>query len=122
MPTGEALDAIKSADVIILGPGSLYTSILPNLVINGMGKAIADSSAFKIYICNIMTQQGETEKYSASEHLKAIIDHTNSDIVDACLVNNVSPSREMLKRYELENSFPVLADSAKIEDMGSLVF
>lgn len=121
MPTDEALDAIKNADVIILGPGSLYTSILPNLVINGMGKAISDSSAFKIYICNIMTQQGETEKYSASEHLKALIDHTNENIVDACLVNNATPSLEMLKRYELENSFPVLADSAKIEGMGSVV-
>jgi len=71
-PTKDALEAIEEADVIILGPGSLYTSVIPNLIIKGLSEAVAKSQAFKVYICNVMTQQGETEGYSASDHIKAL--------------------------------------------------
>ncbi|HOW34959.1 MAG TPA: uridine diphosphate-N-acetylglucosamine-binding protein YvcK [Candidatus Omnitrophota bacterium] len=118
-PTEEAIAAIAASEVIILGPGSLYTSVIPNLIIPGVAEAIRDSSAFKVYVCNVMTQQGETEAYKASEHLNAIIEHTNEGIVNACLVNNaVITSKEMLGRYKTENSYPVDADSETIKKMG----
>ena len=119
-PTDEALESIANSEIIILGPGSLYTSVIPNLIIRGVADAIAKSSAFKIYICNVMTQQGETDGYSASDHLKAIVEHANKDIIDACLINNAVAPRDMLGRYEAESSFPVKADADKIRDMGYL--
>lgn len=118
MPTQDALEAIEEADVIIYGPGSLYTSVIPNLIIYGMSDALAKSSAFKIYICNVMTQHGETDAYSASEHVKALIDHSNKDILDACLINDAVADPEALKRYKQEDSFPVMADVERIREMG----
>ncbi len=122
-PTEEALEAIRDADVIILGPGSLYTSVLPNLVIQGIPQAIEASSAFKIYVCNVMTQQGETETYTASEHVQAIVKHANRNIIDAVVVNG-SEVRDpgMLDRYRKENSIPVKADVEEIRAMGYKVF
>ena len=117
-PTGEALESIEEADIILLGPGSLYTSVIPNLIIKGVSEAIAKSRAFKIYVCNVMTQHGESDGYTASDHLKAIIDHANKDIIDACLINNAQAPREALGRYEEEVSFPVEADVDKIRKMG----
>lgn len=119
-PTQEALEAIESADVIILGPGSLYTSVIPNLIIHGMAEAVKKSSAFKIYICNVMTQRGETEKYKASHHLKAIMEHANNEVVDVCIVNTAVASAEMLSRYESEDSYPVVADTQAIRALGYL--
>ena len=122
LPTNEALEAIADADIIVLGPGSLYTSVIPNLIIKGTAEAIANSSAFKIYVCNVMTQQGETQDYSASDHLRAIIDHTNSGIIDACIVNDAEvPNDALLDRYESEHSYPVKADADKIREMGCKV-
>jgi uncharacterized cofD-like protein len=123
-PTQDALDAIENADVIILGPGSLYTSVIPNLIIKGMTEAIVKSSALKIYVCNVMTQHGETYKYSASDHLKALIEHTSEGIVDICLINNadVSASAEdALIRYKEEKSYPVAPDIEKIKELGCRV-
>ncbi len=120
-PTQDALRAIANADIIIFGPGSLYTSIIPNLIIKGMAEAIIQSSAFKIYVCNVMTQQGETEGYRASEHLKAIIDHAGKGVVDLCLANNTSAPASMLGRYQKENSFPVQADIDAIKSLGCRV-
>jgi len=117
-PTQEALDAIASSEIIILGPGSLYTSVIPNLIIKGVAEAIATSSAFRIYVCNVMTQEGETEKYSASDHVRAIVEHTNPKVIDACIVNNAIAPHHMLSRYQSENSFPVKADVDKIKDLG----
>lgn len=117
-PTKEALESIEEADVIILGPGSLYTSVIPNLIIKGMSEAIAKSRAFKIYVCNVMTQHGESDGYTASDHVRAIIDHANKDILDACLINNVRAPQDALGRYEEEVSFPVEADVDKIRKMG----
>lgn len=117
-PTQDALESIGEADVIILGPGSLYTSVIPNLIIKGMSEAIARSKAFKIYICNVMTQSGETDDYSAGDHVKALIDHSNSDVIDACLINDARAPAEALSRYQAEGSFPVIADAEKIREMG----
>lgn len=117
-PTQDALESIGEADVIILGPGSLYTSVIPNLIIKGMSEAIARSKAFKIYICNVMTQSGETGDYSAGDHVKALIDHSNRDVIDACLINDAHAPAEALSRYQAEGSFPVIADAEKIREMG----
>jgi uncharacterized cofD-like protein len=120
-PTQEALDAVADADIIILGPGSLYTSIIPNLVIKGIPEAIVQSSAFKIYVCNVMTQQGETDDYTAGDHVSAIIDHSHKGVIDACIVNNAQAPDEALNRYRSENSYPVLPDSEKIRAKGCKV-
>lgn len=80
VPTQDALDAIEQADVIILGPGSLYTSVIPNLIIKKISDRIVASKAYKIYVCNVMTQPGETDHHTASEHLGAIIKHSNKGI------------------------------------------
>jgi uncharacterized cofD-like protein len=117
-PTQDSLEAIADADVIIMGPGSLYTSVIPNLIIKGMSEAIAKSAALKIYVCNMMTQNGETDGYAASDHLKAIIDHSNKDVVDICVLNSADTPTEALKRYQEEEQFPVRPDSDKIRDMG----
>ena len=89
----EAIAAIKEADLIILGPGSLYTSVIPNLLIKEISEEIVKSSAKKIYVCNIMTQPGETDNYSVSDHVKALMQHAESkDIIETVLVNDFLPS------------------------------
>ena len=84
----DALEAIQSADLILLGPGSLYTSVIPNLLVDGVADAIRTSHAQKFYICNIMTQDGETEGYTAADHLEALLRHGREGLVDLCLANN----------------------------------
>ena len=117
-PTQDAMRAIEQADVIILGPGSLFTSVIPNLIIQGIPEAIAKSGAFRIYICNVMTQAGETDGLTAGDHVKAIIDHSNRGVIDACLINNGPAPQDALVRYQQENSYPVAADVEKIREMG----
>ena len=120
--TKEALQAINEAEVIILGPGSLYTSIIPNLLIKGITDAIASSKALKIYVCNVMTQAGETDGYKASEHLGALLRHSRKDILDYCVVNTTTDvPKELLVKYEQQQSFPVAADSKKIKKLGCSV-
>ncbi|OGX34521.1 MAG: hypothetical protein A2787_06320 [Omnitrophica WOR_2 bacterium RIFCSPHIGHO2_01_FULL_48_9] len=117
-PTAEAIRAIAEADIVVLGPGSLYTSVLPNLIIEGMAEALAKSSAYKIYVCNVMTQPGETDGYTASDHVKAIVEHTNSKIINTCILNVAEAPAEALERYKNESSFPVAPDVDKIKEMG----
>ncbi|MGE3980980.1 MAG: uridine diphosphate-N-acetylglucosamine-binding protein YvcK [Candidatus Omnitrophota bacterium] len=117
-PTKDALVAIEEADVIILGPGSLYTSVIPNLLINGMSDAIAKSHAFKIYICNVMTQHGETDNYTASDHARAILEHAKQGVIDACLINDAKAPEEALDRYKEQQAYPVEADIEKIKELG----
>jgi uncharacterized cofD-like protein len=117
-PTKDALAAIEAADIIIFGPGSLYTSIIPNLIIKGVPEAIARSSAFKIYVCNMMTQHGETDGYSASDHVSAILEHTKVNVLDACLLNSAQAPQEALARYKEEMAYPVVPDVEKIKAMG----
>lgn len=109
-----ALEAIENADAIILGPGSLYTSIMPNLLVEGVAKALKKSKAIKIYICNVMTQPGETDHYSASAHAKAILDHTGRGAIDYVLVN----SAPIPKNFCEGESQPVEVDEEKINALG----
>ena len=114
----EVLDAIRNAELIILGPGSLYTSVIPNLLIKEIAEEIAKSKAKKIYVCNIMTQPGETDNYKVSDHIKALIKHAGSSkIVDAVLVNNYLPEKPADK-YQKSNSYPVILDTPEIKKMG----
>ncbi len=117
-PTPEATCAIKEADVIVIGPGSLYTSIIPNLLIEGIIKVILESQAVKIYVCNIMTQSGETDNYKASDHIEAIVAHAKSKLIDYCILNLAEIPLEFVAKYEKEDARPVIADAEKVEEMG----
>lgn len=121
VPTAEAMEAIASADVIILGPGSLYTSIIPNLIIQGISDVLAKTRAYKIYVCNVMTQKGETEGYTACDHVRALVAHSNRDVIDACLVNDADVPQIARGRYKMEDSFPVVPDSDEIRKLGYTV-
>lgn len=116
--TLEVIEVIRDAEIIVIGPGSLFTSILPNLVIDEITEAIVESSALKFYVCNVMTQHGETDNYRASDHLKALINHTHSKIVDYCIVNSKSPDEKMLAKYREEKAYPTRADVQEIRRMG----
>lgn len=116
--TQEALQAIDRAQIIVFGPGSLYTSIVPNLLVKEICEAIVASDALKIYVCNIMTQAGETDNFAASQHLKVLLAHSHSKIVDYCLVNTSRIPRDLLERYKQEDSYPVIADISNIRNMG----
>ena len=107
--------AIKDADLIILGPGSLYTSVIPNLLIKEISEEIVKSSAKKIYVCNIMTQPGETDNFAVSDHINALYKHADSDkLIDAVLVNNVLP-QNMADKYEKCGQMPVILDRYNIK-------
>jgi len=121
-PTQEALDAIEHADLIILGPGSLYTSVLPNLLIPGITESIVKSSAYKIYISNVMTQPGETDGFTASRHLEVLKQHTNSKIVNGCIVNSASIPDDLIRKYADFKSIPVLNDKSVVSSNGVKVF
>ncbi len=116
--TPEAVRAIEEADIIVLGPGSLYTSIIPNLLIKGITNSIVASKAIKVYVCNVMTQPGETDGYAASVHVKTIIKHSHAKALDYCIVNTGKIPVALLKRYEQENAFPVVNDRKAMENMG----
>ena len=117
----EVLDAIASADLIILGPGSLYTSVIPNLLVDGIVDAIMESSAKKIYVCNIMTQPGETDGYSVASHLNALFAHANGrKIVDAILVNDSLPDN-ISEGYAKTGSIPVRLDMENLVPTGVTV-
>jgi len=116
-PLPEVIEAIGDADMIILGPGSLYTSIIPNLLVDGVSEAIQNSSAIKIYVCNIMTQPGETEKYTAYDHLKAIQEHAGGQFfIDYCIVNTRVISGGLLEKYFKDGAEPVRIDRAKFRE------
>ena len=116
-PTAEAIEAIRKADAIVLGPGSLYTSIMPNLLVGRMYQEIIASKAIKIYVCNVMTQKGETDDLKASDHLRAIIEHTGPGIVDYCIVNTARIPVEMIEKYKSQDASPVVPDSENLRKM-----
>ena len=111
-----ALEAIREADLLLLGPGSLYTSVIPNLLVAGVPEAIRESDALKIYICNIMTQDGETEGYTAADHLEALMDHGAK--VDLCLANSAPVGEGLVERYRAEDAAPLVVDRERIAAMG----
>ena len=118
---GDALEAIRHADLITLGPGSLYTSVLPDLLVPEILQAIKESNAPCLYICNVMTQPGETEGYTVSDHVKALIEHVGKNVIDYVLVNNARPTREILKKYEEAGEFPVKIDAKQVEETGVIM-
>jgi len=117
-PLEETLKAIETADCIVLGPGSVFTSVVPNLLVQGVAEAIATSEAVKIYVCNVMTQPGETDGYSAADHVKAVAKHAESRVFNYVLVNQERPDKPMLDKYAAENQFFVEPNVAAIREMG----
>lgn len=113
-----ALEAIRQADVILLGPGSLYTSVIPNLLVDGIADAIRISRAMKIYVCNIMTQDGETEGMTAADHVAALLKHGGQGLIDLCLCNSEPVSRRLLARYSMEDAEPMVVDTEAVERQG----
>jgi len=116
-----AVEAIRRADVILLGPGSLYTSVIPNLLVDGISEAIQESRALKIYVCNIMTQDGETEGMTAAEHVAALLEHGGPGLVDLCLCNSAPLDSSMLERYSKEDAAPMVVDREAVELLGAEV-
>ena len=114
----EAIRAIEEADLILLGPGSLYTSVIPNLLVDGISEAVCASKAMKIYICNIMTQDGETEGMTASDHVRALLHHSGPGLVDICLCNSAPVRPGLLERYKEEDAAPIVVDQEAIEALG----
>lgn len=116
-PLPDALEAIEAADVITIGPGSLYTSLIPNMLVKEVISAIRASRATKIYIQNIMTQPGETVGYSAADHVKALADHCDGVLFPNILLNNRAPSSSILKKYDAENAELVEADLEQLRGL-----
>lgn len=118
--TASAVEAIRNADVIILGPGSLFTSVIANLLVGDIKKALLDSKATKIYICNVMTQPGETDGFSACDHVSTLLEYTdNLQFLDYVIVNNqFDVNQNLLDKYALQNAYQVINDSDKIEKLG----
>lgn len=110
----EVLNDIELADAIVVGPGSLYTSLLPNLLVGGIGEAILASKALKFYICNIMTQWGETRGYTVGDHLQALLDHVGHNLFDYCIVNTQPVAPTVVERYSLEGGEQVKLDIARL--------
>lgn len=117
-PVPEALTALAEADLIVLGPGSLYTSVLPNLLVEGLRETIRAVSAPCVYVCNVMTEPGETDDYTVADHLQAIIDHTGPGFVDGVLVNRQAIPSTLLERYAQEGGKPVERDPETVERLG----
>jgi uncharacterized cofD-like protein len=118
-PVPEVLEAIAQADLILLGPGSLFTSVLPNLLVRGIADALRRATAPVVYVTNVMTQPGETDGYRASDHVRALIEHAGPGLVDIALVNTQMPQNEvLLQRYRKEGAVPVEPDIDRIRSMG----
>ncbi len=115
---GAALQAIDEADAIIIGPGSLYTSIIPNLLVDKIVEHIRASKASKIYICNVMTQPGETTGYTVADHVEAIYEHTGKDLIDMVIVNDTAVSPETKEQYALTGANQVVIDDERLKSMG----
>ena len=120
-PPERALEALAAADLILIGPGSLYTSVLPNLAIKPIADALRVAKALRVYICNVMTQPGETEGYSAEEHLSAIIEHAGL-VADVMILNGRRPSESILRSYEQQGQFPVPFEINAIRELGVTPF
>ena len=114
----DTISAITNARLLIFGPGSLYTSIIPNLLVDGIVDAVRASNARKVYICNVMTQDGETENYTATDHIKALFDHSYDGLFDTSIANNAEISRELIKKYAAEGAEPMPINEEDFEKMG----
>jgi uncharacterized cofD-like protein len=121
-PVRAVLDAIRIADIITIGPGSLFTSIVPNLLVRGIAREIRKSAAVKIYVSNLMTQPGETTGFSAADHVQAIYDHAGRGLLDGILLNNAPIPRSDAARYRLQGAIPVKSDHARLHDLGLKIY
>ena len=117
-PLPETLDAIQHADLITVGPGSLYTSLITNLLVQGIPEAISQSNGVRIYICNLMTQANESLSFTASQHIERIYEHAGRPIFDYAIVNTSPVSKAHLERYAAEGAAPIVADIEAIEKLG----
>ncbi|KKB38658.1 gluconeogenesis factor YvcK family protein [Bacillus thermotolerans] len=117
-PLPETVQAIREADLIVVGPGSLYTSILPNLLVPEIGKEVCQTPAKKVYICNLMTQAGETLDFTASDHVKALYSHMPCPFIDTILVNNEPIPDYIQEKYKEEHAKPVVYDVDLLKSMG----
>jgi uncharacterized cofD-like protein len=117
-PLPETLAAIAAADLITLGPGSLYTSLIPNLLVQGIPEAIRRSKARKVYVCNLMTQPGETRGYTAADHVRALDAHGDGRLFDAVILNTLDLSPRMRRRYAAERAEPVVNDLQEVRELG----
>jgi uncharacterized cofD-like protein len=117
-PLPEVLEAIRRADLILIGPGSLYTSVIPSLLVSGVAEAIRASSALRVYVSNLMTQPGETTGYAASDHIQALVEHFGPGLIDWVVLNGRAPSPRLARRYRDQGAIPVGPDAGRIEAMG----
>ena len=117
-PLPETLEAIERADLISVGPGSLYTSLITNLLVEGIPQAIAEAKGLRVFVCNLMTQANESLDLTAAEHIEKIYDHTRAPIFDYALINTAPFSPETLARYEAEGASPIAADVERIQSLG----
>jgi len=117
-PLDETLRSIELADCIVMGPGSVYTSVAPNLLVNGIPEAIRDSDAVKVYVCNVMTQPGETDDYRASDHVRAVAKHSDIRVFHQVLVNQRKPGKELLEKYAREGQHFVEPDTYAVRELG----
>ncbi len=122
MALPSVIDAIEQADLILLGPGSLYTSVIPNLLVDGVSAAIRRSRALRIYVLNIMTQEGETEGYTAAQHVQEINQHAGGRVVDICLYNTQPAHPRMIEKYRAENCAQLFPNPAQFQKMGVGLF
>jgi uncharacterized cofD-like protein len=117
-PLPEVLEAISRADLIFMGPGSLYTSVIPNLLVSGVAEAIRKSHATRVYISNLMTQPGETSGFTAVDHIRAIQRHGGPKLLDCVVLNNKPFTPEVARRYRAQGAYPVQADLEELQRMG----
>jgi uncharacterized cofD-like protein len=117
-PLTEVLEAIERAEIIVMGPGSVFTSVIPNLLVQGLPEAIRKSKAKKVYVCNVMTQPGETNGFSASDHVHAIEKHVRTRVFDYVMVNTARPNRDMLEKYRKVGAVLVEPDADRIKSEG----
>jgi len=120
-PTDRALEALRAADLVLIGPGSLYTSVLPNLLIKPIAEALRHSRALRVYVCNVMTQPGESDGYTAEEHLAAIIEHAGL-VVDVMVLNGGRPSEAIISAYASQDQHLVQFDVNAIRELGVTPF
>ncbi len=117
-PLPETLEAIAGADLITIGPGSLFTSLIPNLLVRGIPEAILDSNAVKVFVCNLMTQVNESLSLSAADHIRALNDHAGVQLFDYTLLNRKTASPDMKAKYALEGASQIVVDLEAIEALG----
>ena len=114
----DSIDAILNADIIVIGPGSLYTSIIPNFLVDGISEAIRASGAVRAYVLNIMTQDGETDGYTGEDHVRAILEHAGGGVIDVCIANSAKVPEKWLAPYRQEGVDQIALDRAEIEALG----